>query len=110
LANAIAFTLDADGEAAGLGRGAGGVPTADQDVPPLSVVKMAVHGAWAHDEVPSTKPRDEEVKLTETGLKPEGAGVPVAPATDATTRGKLNPSAATTFLVVLMPYLTPVRV
>ena len=64
-------------------RGAGGAAVADQDVPPFPVVKTDVHGAWAHGEVPSTKPRDAEMKLTEMGPKPEVAGVPVAPATEA---------------------------
>jgi hypothetical protein len=68
----------------------------------------AVHGAWAHGEVPSTKPRDEETKLTEAGPKVEGASVPVAPAVEGRSRGAPSRRAARMFLVVLMPYLTVV--
>ena len=83
LANVISLTLDTAGDVAGLGRGAGSGAGADQDRPPSAVVKTEVHGAWAHGEVPSTKPRDGEMKPTEMGLKPAGGDVPDAPAAAA---------------------------
>jgi hypothetical protein len=92
-----------------LGTGAGGAASTAQDAPPLPVVRTDVHRAWAHGEVPSTKPREEEMKLTETGPKLAGADVPDAAAAGTKMRGVLRTSAARMFLVVFMPYLTTVR-
>jgi hypothetical protein len=40
-----------------------------------------VQGAWPHGEVPSKKPRETEVKLTEPGWKFPGTGAAEAPGT-----------------------------
>jgi hypothetical protein len=108
LAKAISLTPDGGSDAAGLGTGAGRAARSDQDAPPLPVVRTEVHGAWAHGEVPNTKPRDADTKLTETGPKLPIAGVPDAPAEEAKIKGAPMTSATRMFLVVFMPYLTTV--